>query len=113
MHTSEERDTYFILENRVYQRQSGCLSNCSIFSRKIFVVEQPPCKLIYDNGKGIDKKSADTIVLRIRQMSGICILFTKIEFIKGNLDVFPTLFNYFAQNFCHCLTSLQISFQQW
>ena len=46
------------------------------------------------------------IVLCIRHMSGICILFEKIEFMKGNLDVFPTLFNFFPRNFCRGPTSL-------
>ena len=59
------------------------LDVCSIFSRGFSVVGQPPCKLICDNAKALQKHTNDSIILRICYISRICIFFRKESLSKA------------------------------
>ena len=61
----------------------------------------------------IFKQTTSTIASIIPQLRGLCVFIFKIANSEGNLDAPPTLLKFFARNFCHALTSLQVDFRKW
>ena len=90
-----------------------CIQLCSIFNARIFCHVPTFLQANFRRWERHRQKTAGTTVLQIHQTSSLCIIFSKIEFIKVNLHVYPkTLFNSCA-NFLHGPTSLQANFWQW
>ena len=67
----------------------------------------------FDNEIAYYKQTDGTIVSIVPQLSGRCIFIFKIVNHKGNLHVPPTLFYFFARNFCRGPDSLHVDFRQW